>query len=182
MGWKSALLKREISASLMRGQFPAPQHLQMGFGRGLPFWDLDGWSFPSMQHRTGNLQGCNSPFIHFPFPRAEKLGLPTTDSLSPWVKSLEVTEPFYLLHACRYKRETINHHSKHREGGKVHSLCWPGLQIKGNLVMRTHQMIINKQSFLCLIYLPRVETFPRDRKGCSAGTWSVGLSKGHQFN
>lgn len=129
----------------MRGQFPAPQHLQMGFGRGLPFWDLDGWSFPSMQHRTGNLQGCNSPFIHFPFPRAEKLGLPTTDSLSPWVKSLEVTEPFYLLHACRYKRETINHHSKHREGGKVHSLCWPGLQIKGNLVMRTHQMIINKQ-------------------------------------
>lgn len=40
-------------------------------------------------------------------------------------------------------------------------------------------MMINKQSFLCLIHPPRVERFPRDRKGWSRGTWSVGLPKSH---
>lgn len=40
-------------------------------------------------------------------------------------------------------------------------------------------MIINKQRFLCLIYLSRMEKFPRDRKGCPGGTWSAALSKSH---
>lgn len=130
---------------------------------------------------TGNMQGCNSLSSIF-LSRVQKIwALPTMDSC-PWAKSLEVTEPFHLLHACRYQRQSTNHHSQHREGGKFCCLCWPGLQIKGNLVMRAHQMIINEQSFLCLIFLPRLEKFPRDRKGCSAGTWRVVLFKSHQFN
>lgn len=43
-------------------------------------------------------------------------------------------------------------------------------------------MIINKQSSLCLVFLPLLEKFPRAKEGCSAGTESVVLFKSHQFN
>lgn len=121
------------------------------------------------------------PFHPFFFPECREFG-PPHDGLLPMSKKPGGRKPFHLLHACRYQRETANHHPQHREGGIVHSLCWPGLQTEGNLVMRTHQTIINKQSSLCLIFLLCLEKFPRDRKGCSAGTWSVVLFKRHQFN
>lgn len=43
-------------------------------------------------------------------------------------------------------------------------------------------MIINKQSSLCLVFLPLLEKFPRAKEGCSAGTESVVLFKSHQFS
>lgn len=174
MGWKSALLK---SQHPWWGANSQPRSI---FGWDLAevclFWIwMDGVLPPCS---TGNMQGCNS-LSSISFSRVQRIWAFLTKNSFPWAKSLKVTEPFHPLQACRCQKESKNHHLKYREGGNVPSLCWAGLQIKDNLVMRSHQMMINKQSFLCLIHLSRVERFPRDRKGWSTGTWSVGLPKSH---
>lgn len=134
-------------------------------GRDLSVWDLCRWSFSSMLHSTSTTQGLHFPLIHFPFRCADSFGLPTMYSCL-WAKSPEVTLPFRLPQPPSTwlqisKKVNKSSFKAQRGGKKVHSLCWPGLQIKGNLVMRTYQTIINKRSFLYLIYLSRKKKFPR---------------------
>jgi len=80
VGWKTALLKREISASLTRGQFPSPTASPNDIWQRPVFLGVVLTEFFSMQHSSGNMQGLQFSLIHFPFRSADSFGLPTVYS------------------------------------------------------------------------------------------------------
>lgn len=160
--WKEALPKGEISASLLRGQFPCPMASpndtwQRSVSFGVVLMDF---FFFSMQHSTGNGQGLQFSSVHSPSRSGDNFGLPAMDSC-PWAKSPEVTLPFCLPQAPSTRGQISKKVNKSSFKAQRASLCWLGLQIKGNLVTRTYQVIINKHSFLYLIYLSHQKKFPR---------------------
>lgn len=168
----------------MRGQFPAPQILEWDLAEISLFgiW-MDKWSFPSVQRSTGNVQGSNS--------------LPSI--FLSWVQRIWASPPWIPAHeqkAWRKKnlstssmpegikeRQKIIVQSTERRESPFPALAWiAGLKvIKGNLEMRIHQMIINKQSFLCWFTchiwrnLGQEGLFYRNMECCSSQEPSVQL-------
>lgn len=115
-------------------------------------------------HALAICKGCN--FLSY----ISRLGVQTILAYLPCARACEQKKqgciapppPFYMTADIKESQQIIIQSIK--RGGKVPSLCWPSLKIKGNLAIRTYQMIINKCSFLYLIYLSCEKKYPRTGK------------------